>query len=37
MLSKLNVGESFTVKAMHLLDEIGIELEQYIDNDLTYK
>ncbi len=37
MLSKLNVGKSFTVDTVHLLGEMGIELEQCIDHDLTYK
>jgi hypothetical protein len=37
MLTKLPVGKSFTIKAMHLLGEIGIELEPELEHNLTYE
>jgi len=37
MLTKLIVSETFTIKAMHLLGEMGIEFESDTNVDLTYE
>jgi hypothetical protein len=37
MLTKLLVGKSFTIKAMHLLGKMGIELEPELEHNLTYE
>jgi hypothetical protein len=37
MLTKIIVGKDFTTKAVHLLGEMGIELDQNSEIDLTYK
>ncbi len=37
MLTKLLVGKSFTIKAMHLLGEMGLQLEPEFEQNLTYE
>ena len=37
MLTKLIVGKTFTMKAMHLLGEMGLELEPEFEHSLTYE
>jgi hypothetical protein len=37
MLTKLIVGKTFTMKAMHLLGKMGLELEPEFEHSLTYE
>jgi hypothetical protein len=37
MLTKLLVGKTFTMKAMHLLGEMGVKTDILSDDFLTYE